>query len=86
MEREPTERTENPLFSPLAPVQLSLSRGRHALSGALQQRAGPLLAIGYWLLAIGYRLSAIRYALRATPAPTIGRIDPKTARCSRRGR
>ncbi len=79
MEREPTERTENPLFSPLAPVQLSLSRGRHALSGALQQRAGPLLAIGY-------RLSAMRYALCATPAPTIGRIDPKTARCSRRGR
>jgi len=72
MEREPTERTENPLFSPLAPVQVSLSRGRHALSGALQQRAGPLLAIGY--------------ALCATPAPTIGRIDPKTARCSRRGR
>jgi hypothetical protein len=64
MEREPTERTENPLFSPLAPVQLSLSRGRHALSGALQQRAGPLLAIGYWLLAIGYRLCAMRYALR----------------------
>ena len=57
MEREPTERTENPLFSPLAPVQLSLSRGRHALSGALQQRAGPLSAIGY-------RLFAMRYALR----------------------
>src|SRR5260221_2146546 len=30
-----------PLFSPLAPVQLSLSRGRDALSGALAQRAGP---------------------------------------------
>ncbi len=62
MEREPTERTENPLFSPLAPVQLSLSRGRHALSGALQQRAGPLLAIGYRLSAIRYALCAMRYA------------------------
>ena len=31
IEREPTERTENPLFSPLAPVQLILSRGRHAV-------------------------------------------------------
>ena len=30
-----------PLFPLLAPVQLSLSRGRDALSGALAQRAGP---------------------------------------------
>jgi hypothetical protein len=30
-----------PLFPPLAPVQLSLSRGRDALSGVLAQRAGP---------------------------------------------
>jgi hypothetical protein len=29
------------LFPPLAPVQLSLSRGRDALNGALAQRAGP---------------------------------------------
>src|SRR6266478_10138031 len=30
-----------PLFPPLAPVQLSLSRGRDPLSGALAQRTGP---------------------------------------------
>src|SRR6266478_9401605 len=30
-----------PLFPPLAPVQLSLSRGRDALKRALAQRAGP---------------------------------------------
>jgi hypothetical protein len=39
IEQEVTELTEN--LSPLAPVQLSVSRGRDALSGALAQRAGP---------------------------------------------
>jgi hypothetical protein len=38
--KEVTEITEKPLFPPLAPVQVSLSRGRDALSGPLAQHAG----------------------------------------------
>ena len=55
IELEPTERTENPLLSPLAPVQLSLSRGRHALS------------VLYSTAPDRYRLSAIGYRLCASP-------------------